>query len=270
MTAYLHHDQADAMVAVARELSVQATAHEAMQLIASAAVSVVGGATCAGITVLKQDHFVTVASTSDLPVAAEALQYTHGGPCTDAILDQSVVVVDELRTDPRWAAFVAAADGLDVLSMLSLRLYLEYDQPMGALNLYAPQAHVFDTSTIHTGELFVAHAALALALAAAQEDATNLRVALDTNRDIGTAIGIVMARYLVTREDAFDLLRKASQHAHRKLREISAEVVDTGTLTFPAQTGLPIPSRPKPRALHATPATHTGSHVRAARSTNES
>jgi hypothetical protein len=34
----------------------------------------------------------------------------------------------------------------------------------------------------------------------------------------------------VTREDAFLLLRSASQHLHLKLRDVAADVVETGTL----------------------------------------
>jgi AmiR/NasT family two-component response regulator len=43
-------------------------------------------------------------------------------------------------------------------------------------------------------------------------------------------MGIIMASYKVTREQAFDLLRLASQKSHRKVAEIAAEVADTGAL----------------------------------------
>lgn len=39
-----------------------------------------------------------------------------------------------------------------------------------------------------------------------------------------------MATHKVTREQAFDMLRIASQNSHRKLRDIAVEVADTGTL----------------------------------------
>lgn len=61
--------------------------------------------------------------------------------------------------------------------------------------------------------------------------AANLEEALATNREIGQAIGILMATEHLTAEQAFDVLRTASQHSHRKLRAIAADVVETGTLT---------------------------------------
>jgi AmiR/NasT family two-component response regulator len=56
--------------------------------------------------------------------------------------------------------------------------------------------------------------------------------ALQSNRDIGAALGVLMARMLVTREQAFDLMRIASQRTNRKLRDIAADVLDTGTLAL--------------------------------------
>jgi hypothetical protein len=44
------------------------------------------------------------------------------------------------------------------------------------------------------------------------------------------AIGILMAKHKVTGEGTITLLRTASQHLQRKLREVAADVVDTGTL----------------------------------------
>jgi ANTAR domain len=73
-------------------------------------------------------------------------------------------------------------------------------------------------------------ASLANALQEQRMRAANLELALATNREIGQAIGILMATHHLTASQAFDQLRKASQHAHRKLREIAADVVETGTL----------------------------------------
>lgn len=58
----------------------------------------------------------------------------------------------------------------------------------------------------------------------------NLEIALHSARRIGMAMGILMARYQVTDEQAFDLLRRASQHLHRKLRDIAEDVIYTGAL----------------------------------------
>lgn len=44
------------------------------------------------------------------------------------------------------------------------------------------------------------------------------------------AVGILMARQQLTSEQAFGRLVTASQHLNRKLRDIAAEVTETGAL----------------------------------------
>ena len=71
---------------------------------------------------------------------------------------------------------------------------------------------------------------LSMALAQESDKSHHLAQALATNRQIGQAIGILMATYKLTAEVSFDLLRGVSQHSHRKLRDIADEVSQTGTL----------------------------------------
>ena len=79
-------------------------------------------------------------------------------------------------------------------------------------------------------ETLAAHAALALDRAALLEQIANLRTAVDSNREIGAAVGVLMGRRMITYRAAFELLRTASQDANRKLREVAAEVLYVGDL----------------------------------------
>jgi hypothetical protein len=74
------------------------------------------------------------------------------------------------------------------------------------------------------------HAALALDRAALRVQADTLRDALISNRQIGTAIGILMTRRGIEYEPAFALLKTRSQRANRKLHRVAADVVRTGKL----------------------------------------
>ena len=71
---------------------------------------------------------------------------------------------------------------------------------------------------------------LARQLAAARERIGHLETALQTNRHIAMAIGILMARRGLTEDQAFTELRLVSQCRHRKLRDVAEEVVLTGDL----------------------------------------
>ena len=58
----------------------------------------------------------------------------------------------------------------------------------------------------------------------------NLRLALESSRRIGAAIGIVMATYKVTEETAFTVLRTKSQRTNRKLHDVADDVIFTGVV----------------------------------------
>ena len=64
-----------------------------------------------------------------------------------------------------------------------------------------------------------------------QAEIANLQIALNSARRIGAALGIIMATYKVTEEKAFATLRIASQHTHRKLRDVAEDVLLTGAVS---------------------------------------
>jgi len=60
------------------------------------------------------------------------------------------------------------------------------------------------------------------------EQVAGLEVALLTRDIIGQAKGILMERYRITADEAFDRLRTASQHKNRKVRDLAEELASTG------------------------------------------
>ncbi len=70
------------------------------------------------------------------------------------------------------------------------------------------------------------------AVDAAETRANQIRGALESNRVVGTAIGIVMATHHLAAEQAFRLLTVASQNTNSKLRDIAAAVVESGALPY--------------------------------------
>jgi AmiR/NasT family two-component response regulator len=67
-------------------------------------------------------------------------------------------------------------------------------------------------------------------LARAHDKISNLETALKSSRRIGMAMGILMAQFRIRQEEAFDMLRDASQTQNRKLRDLAEDVILTGTL----------------------------------------
>ena len=78
--------------------------------------------------------------------------------------------------------------------------------------------------------MLASHAAIALTAAREHEHVAQLEDALRSNREIGMAAGVLMVRHGVTEDEAFAMLRRTSQYLNVKLREIAAQVVETGRL----------------------------------------
>jgi ANTAR domain-containing protein/GAF domain-containing protein len=215
-----------------RELAAMTHADDVLRVLTARAVELVPGAELAGITRGRNGRFETVAATDELVHLVDSVQYElASGPCVDAVRAATVYNAPDLRSDHRWQEFGARAAELGVLSMLSFRLFTEHNPDLVAgLNLYASKPSAFDEASESIGMLCATHGALAIAGAAAQEKADNLAIALKNSREIGVAMGVLMAQYRITREEAFNLLRIASQRMHRKLAEIAIEVADTGSL----------------------------------------
>jgi GAF domain-containing protein len=236
-TMPLYGGLADRFADVAQSLLAAQDLNQSFESIVGIGVATIGGAEHAGITVLRRGKFDTPAASGPLPRQVDAIQYELGtGPCVDSALDGHTYRTGDLSTDERWPEFgTRAATETGVLSMLSFRLFLEEDDAVAALNLYSTQPDAFDDRDMQTGLLLATHTSIAMSAAQRQEQITNLEVALASSRDIGIGIGVLMTRHLLTRDQAFNLLRIASQHSHRKLRDIAREVSETGVLDLPAE-----------------------------------
>jgi GAF domain-containing protein len=186
----------------------------------------------AGLTLVRgSKRPATLAATAELARQVDELEYDTGeGPCLDAIDDDDITAVADLARDPRWPKFTAAALAqTPIRSMFGVRVFLGGDD-RGALNFYAPEPGAFTDLDLGIGALLSTMASLALQNAIARSKADNLEVALESSRQIGMAVGILMSSRLLPADRAFDELRKVSQHANRKIRDVAAEVMETGAL----------------------------------------
>jgi len=223
---------ADQFAQLAMSLADNADQPLTQQRLVEFAVRGVSGAEHASVTVVEGTRPPrTTAQTDQLPYDWDQLQYQNGeGPCLEAIAANGVVLANDLRTDTRWPRFThAVVDATPARSMLSFRLFLT-EQNRAGLNLYATRPGAFTDQSIATGSMFAAYSSMALLAAARQDRSHHLLRALESNREIGIAMGILMASGKLTEQQAFDQLRRASSDLNRKLADIAADVTRTGQL----------------------------------------
>ncbi len=208
-------------------------------LVAGRSVALVAGAEHAAVSRGRRGTFETVGNTSEVPVRVDRIQYElRSGPCVDAAIQQETFRTGDLGADPRWPEFgrrAVAQEG--ICSMLSVRLFLEDDDLVAALNLYSTASNAFDVADETLVMMLATHASMATASARLHEQVQHLERALQSNRGIGVAVGVLMNQYKITQEQAFDLLRIASQHGHRKLVDVAFDVTRTGILELSPSPG---------------------------------
>jgi GAF domain-containing protein len=207
--------------------TVQAT----MQRIVELAVDTIECCDHASISVLEGTRMATQASSDPRVADVDVLQHETGeGPCLDVITQETTTVyAEDLTDDPRWPRFGPRAAAAGMRSLLAIRLLA--DRTIGALNLYARLPRAYGATDRATGVIFATHAGIALAAAEARTEAhrvEHLEQALSSRELIGQAQGILMERERITPDQAFDVLRRASQHLNLKLREVAQRLVDTG------------------------------------------
>src|SRR6185437_5569386 len=175
---------------LARRLANQPSQQATVQAVVQASLDTIAGAEAAGITTLRGKEFESIAPTSELVTAVDAIQYElRSGPCVDAVLENKVFRSHDLEHDQRWPEFgKRAAAEQDVHSMLAFRLYLEDDDTIGALNLYSTEHQAFSDDTLILGEIVATHAAIVLTGSRQRDDIVNLQRGLQSNREVGVAL----------------------------------------------------------------------------------
>jgi GAF domain-containing protein len=192
--------------------------------VTAAAVELIRGVDHADVLLVDGDRFTSVAPTAPMVKELDAIQERlQEGPCLQAAHADSVIRCTDLRAEPRFPRFAAAATEMGVYSMLSFQLYTRQGGA-GALNLVGGAPYAFSPEAEALGAMLATHAALALAAANTRDQFTS---ALASRDHIGQAKGIIMERFNVDAVQAFEMLKRLSQETNTAIRELAERVIDS-------------------------------------------
>ena len=190
-------------------------------------VDTVDGCNHAVVTVVRNNHLESPASSDDVGPAVDGIQFeVNEGPCVEAIREHQTVVTDDLATETRWPQFATrAVEVTGVRSMLAFRLFVAGDT-LGSLNLYSKRPRAFTDESLAVGTVFAAHASVAMRAAQTKEDLARLREVVETRELIGQAKGILMGRQGISSQAAMEMLCRAAERVRVELRELARRVVE--------------------------------------------
>ena len=214
---------ADLMAGMAASFNQPVPLAELLDTIVRAGRESIPGVQHAGISLTHaHGRIETVAATGAIVGRIDTIQYGLGeGPCVDAVRNRRQSWSNHLAQDARWPRFGPQAEALGIRSQMGIALFDEPDV-VGVLNLYSSAADAFDEQTPGVAAIFATHAAHALGRTLKLDQLTE---ALTTRRTIGIAIGLVMERYGLSEQRAFQFLIRTSQAGNVKLREVADQLV---------------------------------------------
>jgi GAF domain-containing protein len=230
---------ATAFTEVARKLFLADNLEDTLVRTVDLCVVTIEACEFAGALLFENGAITARASTDPIVDELDALQLRFGeSPGLEALSQKLPIYTNEVASDGRWRNFGPAAGALGVRSLLALPMTA--NGTIGTLSISARYPDAFGVIDRARGLLLASMAAFACSTARSHEDeerlTQNLHAALGTRELIGQAQGILIERERITADQAFHILRQASQHLNVKLREVAQDLVDTGERP---DTGLP-------------------------------
>ncbi len=191
-------------------------------------VAFVDGADHASLMLRRNGRIETVAASDEIAHEIDAIEQALGeGPCLDAI-DESEPdqhMCRDLTTGSQWPKLAEAImERTDVKGMAGFRIRQD-GQKVGALNVFSDTVGALTDHSLEQAIMLTAFASVAMAALDRGEEATTLRRGLESNREIGKAIGLLMAMHHIDDDQAFQMLSKVSQEMNIKLAQVATQVI---------------------------------------------
>ncbi|MFF0345158.1 ANTAR domain-containing protein [Kribbella sp. NPDC004875] len=182
----------------------------------------------AGVALRASDGRPEVPAVTD-PVLTEIYQFqmTGGdGPLVECMANHKLLLVPDTTREQRWPEWTKRVLDLGVHSVLDMPL-MTGAGTVGVLGLYSIEPDAFAPDDEAIAHILARHASVAVATARREE---NLAAAVDARKLVGQAMGILMERYNLDGDRAFDVLKRYSQDTNTKLRDVAQRLIDTRRL----------------------------------------
>ncbi|GAB2973662.1 GAF and ANTAR domain-containing protein [Nocardioides montaniterrae] len=220
-------DGAGAFRALAEVLYRSDTYPEVYEQLCRSAVELVPGCDHASIITLRGGMEPELqAATDDVAALVDRLEGETGeGPCVEAILSQRLEWDPDITHDPTWPMLAErVVRETPVRGMIGCRIVLG-ERKVGALNLFSDEPDAFSDESVDAAAILAAFASVAVTAAGQKAEARTLREGLASNREIGKAVGLLMATHAVDDEQAYAMMREASNALNLRLSSLARDIV---------------------------------------------
>ncbi|MBT2588414.1 GAF and ANTAR domain-containing protein [Arthrobacter sp. ISL-95] len=182
------------------------------------------------VTLGRRKRTAMMGGSSDHAMLLDRIEQTlEQGPCIDALGSGRPVVLDDALSSPQWGDYCEALAAAGMRSTLGVPMELGRDAA-AVLNFFAPAPGTFTRQGVTDALSFAGIAGkalrVAIRIAALNEATEDLDAASKSRSVIDTACGVIISQNRCTHEEAFRILRKASNDRNQKLRDVAQTLVD--------------------------------------------
>ncbi|RHA44435.1 GAF and ANTAR domain-containing protein [Cellulomonas rhizosphaerae] len=233
-------ERADAITELQSLLLAASNIDDLIQAVADAAAARLAPPAETTVTLRRRGRLGVVASSGDRARHCDEVEYAaDDGPCVEAAESLELVLAADLATETRWPAWTQAAREAGFRSAAAFPAAVEPGVSV-AVNLYSDDPEASMEASSERGMMYAAEVAravqLSLRVARESETSQDLRAALVSRSVIDQAVGVIMGQNRCTSDEAFAMLRSASQHRNVKLRDVAASIIENVTGEAPTPT----------------------------------
>lgn len=176
---------------------------------------------------------MTVATSDRDAWQADQVEFdVSDGPCFELLQTPNPPEQIDLETEHRWPAWSGVAGLLGFRSAAAVGLELASGDRL-VLNAYSTTDALLGEEALDRTQQFMEELGytlpVALRLSKWAADVAHLQEALVSRSTIDQAIGVLMAQNRCSRDEAFGLLRRASQNRNVKLRAVAVAIIERYT-----------------------------------------
>jgi hypothetical protein len=221
-------DSAGVFADLAKMLYSGTEAAEVYSAICVAATVLVPGCDRASVMLRQGQKHSTVAATDEVAQRIDEFERRLGqGPCVDAIVDTRPQIDTDLGGPSTWPDLARAiVETTPVRGAMGFRLLID-ERKAGALNLFSDTPGAFDAAAAGAASVLASFTSVTITAISRGDDVESLRNGLASNREIGQAIGLLMAMENISSDEAFDMLRRTSQEVNLKIADLARALVSS-------------------------------------------
>jgi GAF domain-containing protein len=221
------HLAADTFARLAVELHDNAGVEETVQAVVDFALQALS-CTHAGVALATKGRRLEIPAVTDPIVAAiyQGQMDRGDGPLTECLRSRRTLLVIDTKDEARWPEWSTQVQSLGVRSVLDVPLSTAAGV-IGVLCLYSGLPDAFTQDDEAIAHILARHASVAVANARHDE---SMLQAVDARKLVGQAMGILMERFDLDGDRAFEVLKRYSQDNNQKLRDVAQHLIETRKL----------------------------------------